>query len=173
MNEILAKKYAKAIFTRADSSEFLAHLSTLKAAMSVKKTKEILDSYDVSKEKKLEFLLSLIQKPSQAFINFLKLIAHNKRFELIPFITDELLKFKAFKEQNYTAKVYSQKPLSKDEMSELEKKLSTKFKVKLSLENDSSKDEGIKISLDELGYELAFSMQNLKSKMSEYILKTI
>lgn len=173
MNEILAKKYAKAIFTRPDSSEFLAHLSTLKAAMSVKKTKEILDSYDVSKEKKLEFLLSLIQKPSQAFINFLKLIAHNKRFELIPFITDELLKFKAFKEQNYTAKVYSQKPLSKDEMSELEKKLSTKFKVKLSLENDSSKDEGIKISLDELGYELAFSMQNLKSKMSEYILKTI
>ena len=58
-------------------------------------------------------------------------------------------------------------------MSELEKKLSTKFKVTVKLENDLSKDDGIKISLDELGYEIAFSVQNLKSKMSEYILKTI
>ena len=173
MNEILAKRYAKAIFTRKDSEEFLTHLSLLKAAMSVKKTREILDSYEIEREKKLQFLLSLVQNESKAFINFLKIIALNNRFDLIPLITDELLKFKAFKEQSFVAKIYSQKELSKEEMSELEKKLSTKFKVTVKLENDLSKDNGIKISLDELGYEIAFSVQNLKSKMSEYILKTI
>ena len=70
--------------------------------------------------------------------------------------------------------VHSPKALHKKELDELEKKLSQKFKLTIRLRNETNAaTQGIKISLDELGYELGFSMQALKSKMSEYILKTL
>ena len=33
--------------------------------------------------------------------------------------------------------------------------------------------DGVKIALEELGYELSFSMKTLQNKLSEFILKTI
>lgn len=173
MNEILAKRYAKAIFSRKDSEEFFTHLCLLTEAFKLDKTRKILDSYELSSQKKLDFLLSLLQNPSNAFVNFLKVIAKNQRFNLIPFIMKELASQKAFKEQKFTAKIYSLKLLNDKEIAELKEKLVNKFKVDISLESIQSQDEGIRIDLDELGYEIAFSTKNLKSKMSEYILKTI
>ncbi|MFK0439523.1 ATP F0F1 synthase subunit delta, partial [Campylobacter jejuni] len=39
--------------------------------------------------------------------------------------------------------------------------------------NKISQDDSVKIELEELGYELSFSMKALQNKLNEYILKII
>ncbi|EAL7206984.1 ATP F0F1 synthase subunit delta, partial [Campylobacter coli] len=75
MNDLIAKRYAKAIALRADISEFYDNLSVLSSAFASPKFKNIIESNQIQKEKKLEFVISLIEKASPSFNNFLKLLA--------------------------------------------------------------------------------------------------
>lgn len=173
MDNLIAKKYAKAILTRKDSNDFYELLSSVVPAFSLEKFKLILGSNELTKEQKFEFVASLFQKAKPNLVNFLKLLAQNSRLALIPQIAEELRKQKALKEQIYSGIIYSKKALKKDELANFEEKLSKKFGVSVKLSNQITDTQGIKMSLDELGYELSFSMQSLQSKMSEYILKTL
>ncbi|CAG9960221.1 F0F1 ATP synthase subunit delta, partial [Campylobacter lari] len=111
--------------------------------------------------------------PSDAFKNFINLIVDNKREMLIPEITKELSEQKASKENTFLGQVYSKEKLSEEEIKNLEEKLSLKFNAKIRLDSKISDNDSVKISLDGLGYEISFSMQSLKAKMNEYILKAI
>ncbi|WP_297193529.1 F0F1 ATP synthase subunit delta [uncultured Campylobacter sp.] len=173
MNDLLAKRYAKAILSRNDSDEFYEFLSSVNTAFSLPKFKEILNSYELKKDKKLELILSFFKELKPSFVNFLKILTQNSRLYLIPFVLEELRKQKALKEQIYSGIVFSKNEVDSSKLLELEKALSKKFAVNIKLTNKLSKDSGVKISLDELGYEISFSMQNLQMKMSDYILKTM
>lgn len=173
MNDLVAKRYAKAILAQKNADEFYELLSGIVPAFCLEKFKLILASSELSKDDKFKFIGSFFDKAKPNFLNFLKILALNSRLGLIPQIFDELKRQKALKEQIYEGVVFSQKALAKKELDELEKKLSQKFKVSIRLKNEVSKTQGIKISLDELGYELGFSMNSLKIKMSEFILKSI
>ncbi len=173
MDNLVAKRYAKAILAQKNADEFYELLSTLSAAFGQEKFRLILGSNELDKQKKLEFVRSLFEKPKANFVNFLQILALNSRLDLIPQIFAELKRQKALKEQIYGGVVFSQKPLDKKALAQLEKKLSDKFKVSIKLANETSEAKGIRISLDELGYELGFSMDSLKAKMSEFILKNL
>ncbi|TQR61385.1 F0F1 ATP synthase subunit delta [Campylobacter troglodytis] len=173
MEDLIAKKYAKAILTRNDANEFYELMLKLVPAFSLDKFKLILNSYDIKKEEKLNIIMSFFEKTTPNFTNFIRLLAHNSRLNLIPQIVEELRKQKALKEQLYSGTVFSQDSISLDKITELEQKLSKKFNVSIKLDNQITNMQGIKISLDELGYEISFSMQGLKTKMSDYILKTL
>lgn len=173
MDNLIAKKYAQAILTRKDANDFYELLQGVAGAFKFEKMQLILGSNELKKEDKFEFVLSLFQKPKANFVNFLKLLAQNSRLGLIPQIAEELGKQKALKEGIYSGTIFSKKALKKDELANLEQKLGKKFGVSIKLSNQTTDTQGIKMSLDELGYELSFSMQSLKSKMSEYILKTL
>lgn len=173
MESLIAKKYAKAILTRKDANEFYELLLNIVPAFSLDKFKLILGSNELKKEDKLQFISSFFQSAQPNFINFLKLLAQNSRLNLIPQIVKELGRQKALKEQIYSGTIFSEKSINKNELASLEQKLSKKFNVSVKLNNQITNTQGIKISLDELGYELSFSMQSLKSKMSDYILKTL
>ena len=173
MDNLIAKKYAQAILTRKDANEFYELLQGVAGAFKFEKMQLILGSNELSKEKKFEFVLSFFQKPKPNFVNFLNLLAQNSRLTLIPQIAEELRKQKALKEGIYSGTIYSNKALKKDEITNLEQKLGKKFGVSIKLESQITDTQGIKMSLDELGYELSFSMQSLKTKMSEFILKTL
>ncbi|HEF9483260.1 TPA: F0F1 ATP synthase subunit delta [Campylobacter coli] len=173
MNDLIAKRYAKAIALRADISEFYDNLSILSSVFASPKFKNIIESNQIQKEKKLEFVISLIEKASPSFNNFLKLLAENSRLSCIPQIAKELERQKSFKENIFLGTVYSKEVLSEDNIKELENRLSAKFGVKIKLQNKVGLNEGVKISLEELGYEISFSMKALQNKMSEYILKII
>lgn len=173
MDDLIAKKYAKAILARADANEFYEFLLGVVPAFSLDKFKLILNSYELKKEQKLDVIMSFFQKTTPKFTNFIKLLAQNSRLSLIPQITEELRKQKALKEQIYSGIIFSEEAVKQDKITELEQRLSKKFKVSVKLSNQIAKTQGIKISLDELGYEISFSMQGLKTKMSEYILKTL
>ncbi|WP_281527057.1 F0F1 ATP synthase subunit delta, partial [Campylobacter avium] len=104
---------------------------------------------------------------------FLKILLHNSRLALIPDIVLELKRQKALKEQIYSGIVYSKDSIEASKIKKLEESLSKKFAVNIKLDNKTAQDSGVKISLDELGYEISFSMQTFKTKISDYILKTI
>ncbi|WP_257928559.1 ATP synthase, F1 complex, delta subunit [Campylobacter lari] len=173
MESVIAKTYAKAILERNDFEDFYSNLLELSSAFASNKFIGILNSYQIKQEKKLEFILSLLDNPSDAFKNFINLIVDNKREMLIPEITKELSERKALKENTFLGQVYSKEQLSEEEVRNLEEKLSVKFNAKIRLDSKVSDNDGVKISLDGLGYEISFSMQSLKAKMNEYILKAI
>ena len=173
MDNLVAKRYAKAILAQKNADEFYELLSAVAPAFGQEKFRLILGSNELDKQKKLDFVRSLFDKPKANFVNFLQLLAQNSRLDLIPQILRELARQKALKEQIYQGVVFSQKLLDKKALAQLEKKLSDKFKVSIKLANETSEAKGIKISLDELGYELGFSMDSLKTKMSEFILKNL
>lgn len=172
MHSTIAKRYAKAISLDQNHEDLEQGLRTLASAFKDAKFLKIIASYDLSKDKKIEFLLSLLTatKPLQ---NLITILAYNSRLGLIPLIVEELNKARALKEGSYLGVIYSKETLTQDEISRFEKNLSQKFQANIKLENKINKTNGIKIALDELGYELSFSMQSLRAKMSDYILKTI
>ncbi|ACM63555.1 F0F1 ATP synthase subunit delta [Campylobacter lari] len=173
MEKVIAKTYAKAILERNDFENFYSNLLELSSAFASNKFIDILNSYEIKQDKKLELILSLLDNPSDAFKNFINLIVDNKREMLIPEITKELSEQKASKENTFLGQVYSKEKLSEEEIKNLEEKLSLKFNAKIRLDSKISDNDSVKISLDGLGYEISFSMQSLKAKMNEYILKAI
>ncbi|MCR6571154.1 F0F1 ATP synthase subunit delta [Campylobacter insulaenigrae] len=173
MDNIIAKVYAKAVLSRGDFEDFYSKLLILSSAFGSSKFLDILNSYDIKQEQKLNFLFSLVDNPTQAFKNFIALIVSNSRENLIPQITKELSEQKALKDNIFLGKIYSKEALSEYEIKNLEDKLSQKFNAKIRLDSKINDNDGVKISLDTLGYEISFSMQNLKAKMNEYILKAI
>ncbi|EGJ2904070.1 F0F1 ATP synthase subunit delta [Campylobacter lari] len=173
MEKVIAKTYAKAILERNDFENFYSNLLELSSAFASNKFIDILNSYEIKQDKKLELILSLLDNPCDAFKNFINLIVDNKREMLIPEITKELSEQKASKENTFLGQVYSKEKLSEEEIKNLEEKLSLKFNAKIRLDSKISDNDSVKISLDGLGYEISFSMQSLKAKMNEYILKAI
>lgn len=55
----------------------------------------------------------------------------------------------------------------------MEENFSKKFNSKIKLDGSKSDYNGVKVELDDLGVEVNFSIDRLKSQMSEYILKAI
>ena len=152
--DMVAKKYAKAIALRADAGEFYENLRLLISAFTLSKFRIIVESAEVNKERKLELIQSFFEK-------------------LSPQIVEDLERQNAFKENIFLGVVYVSEKLDDESLRELEARLSAKFNVKVKLRMQIAQIDGVKIALEELGYELSFSMKTLQNKLSEFILKTI
>ncbi|MBZ7946506.1 F0F1 ATP synthase subunit delta [Campylobacter sp. RM9939] len=173
MNNLIAKKYAKAIIERTDMEDFYYRLSVLNSAFCMPKFKDIINSNQIQKDKKLDLLNSFFEKINPNFINFLKILLKNSRLNHIPQIFKELQRQRALKENICQGIIYSKETLNDDKIKELENKLNLKLNTKIKLKNEISQNDGIKIYLEELGYEIAFSIKAFQNKISEYILKII
>lgn len=173
MQTLIAKKYAKAILARDDFESFYQGLNLILQGFENEKFRLIVESCELKKSDKLELILSFFDEIKPSFKNFIKLLVQNSRLNIISDIVSELSRQKALQENVYLGIVFSPNPLQKKELDELEKSLSKKFQASIKLENQIGQDQGVKVSLQELGYELSFSMQSLENKMSDYILKTL
>lgn len=173
MKTLIAKKYARAIVSRVDKQEFYENLCFLASAFNDTKFKTLIESNQITKEKKLEFISSFFEKINPKFQNFIKLLINNSRLDCIPQIAKELEREKSFQENVFLGVVYTAQVLEQAQIKSLEERLSSKFNVKIKLKNEASGNDKVKISLEELGYEISFSMQTLQKKMSEFILKII
>ena len=76
-------------------------------------------------------------------------------------------------DNKYLGKIYSDREIDAAKIKDLEEKISKKFNADIKLEPVKSELEGIKIEIEDLGFEISFSIDRLKQKMSEYILKAI
>lgn len=167
------EKYSSIIMDRKDREEFLANLEILSYAFKDNRVLEIIKAVDVSFDRKVDFLISLLQNAKQEFINFLKVLALNARLELIPIIYDNLVKKIALQDNICYGVIYSKEKILEDDIKLYEDKLSKRFLKSIKLKNTISNKDEIRVYIEDLGYEITVSNDTLKEKLKQYIIKVI
>ncbi|MGA1933489.1 F0F1 ATP synthase subunit delta [Arcobacter sp. YIC-464] len=176
MNDLIAKRYVKALVDGRDSKaiqSLSANLNTISTAYADEKFNSIVSSPEVSDSKKVELVLSLVKKADDTLTNFVKLLGEKRRLTILPDIASELNVQIAKLNNEYVGVVYTNQELSKDYVSSIEKQFSKKFDVNLSLSQNVCDYDGIKVDIDGLGVEISFSKERLKSQMIDHILKAV
>ena len=176
MNDLIAKKYVKALVDGRDAKSITSvsnNLNSISSAFSNDKFNSIISSPEVNDSSKVELVISLVKKADKTLTNFVKLLGEKRRLELLPFIADELNVQIAKMNNTYVGVVYTNQELSSDYVSSIESQFSKKFDVKLSLSQNVCDYDGIKVDIDGLGVEISFSKERLKAQMIDHILQAV
>lgn len=176
MNDLVAKRYVKALLDGKDAATANAIFNEIKevsTAFADEKFVAIISSVEVKDSAKAELVISLIDNCSEGVENLIKLLGSKKRLNIIPFIVDELQAQMAAMNNSYEGVVYTNNELSGNYISSIEEQFSKKFDVKLSLTQNVCDYDGIKVDIDGLGVEISFSKDRLKSQMINHILKAV
>lgn len=176
MKDIIAKKYVNALIKSCEKKELdsiFASLGEIATANASEKFHNIITSPDLTCEQKEQFILSLSENTNKKFINFIKLLAQNDRLSLINSIEKELRYQISLQNNLYEGEITSNFEISADQIAQLQCSLSAKFDANVKLSTSKRDYAGIKIELDDLGVEVSFSLDRLKSQMVEHILKAI
>ena len=176
MSSLIAKKYVNALMKSCSDLEINSvekSINEISNAFSSVKFNNIILSPDLSSEKKEEFLLSLVDNGEVKSSNFIKLLAVNNRLDLIPSISKELKYQISIKNNSYEGEIISNFEISQEQIAKLEDNFSKKFSAQIKLNSIVSDYPGVKIQLDDLGVEVSFSLDRLKSQMVEHILKAV
>ena len=176
MKGIIAKKYVNALIDSCSDSEINTiekSISEISSAFASSKFNNIILSPDLSADKKEEFVLSLIENSDGKIGNFIKLLTLNDRLTLIPAIAKELKYQISLKNNSYEGEIVSNFEIGKEQVAKLEENFSKKFSADIKLKAIVSDYSGVKIQLDDLGAEVSFSLDRLKSQMVEHILKAV
>jgi len=171
MVDVVVYKYVNALFSEKDNLDIANSLSIIAEAFKDEKFSEIISSYEVSKDKKVEILASL--SDNKYVQNLIKLLAAKNRLNLIPQIALTLNKKIKISNNIYDGVVYSSEPLTKEELKDIENKFSQKFQIDLTLSNESGKYDGIKVAIEDLGVEVGFSKNLIQSQLKDFILKAV
>ncbi|MEA3354593.1 MAG: F0F1 ATP synthase subunit delta, partial [Campylobacterota bacterium] len=176
MVELVAKRYVKALMSKRDNeslSSIFNELKSISTAFGDKKFLSIITSTEVSKDKKVELILSFVDQCNDATKNLIKLLGDNNRLNVIPNIVSDLENELAVINNSYKGVIHTNVELSDDEVSKLNQQFSKKFDVELTLTQNICDYDGIKVDIDGLGVEVGFSKERLKSQMIEHILKAV
>ncbi len=176
MNDLIAKRYVKALLYGRDVESATAicnDLKTISSAFAEDKFISIVASSEVKNSDKVELVISFLENSVDDLKNFIKILGEKKRLNLIPEIVKELETRIAKMNNSYTGVVYTNKELSANYVSSIEAQFSKKFDVQLSLSQNICDYDGIKVDIDSLGVEISFSKQRLKSQMIDHILKAV
>lgn len=176
MKDLIAKRYVKALLDGrelASSTAILVELKEIASAYNENKFNEIISSSEVNVSQKVNFIVSLVVDCSDTTKNLVKLLASNKRLDIIPFIADELSAQIDVLNNTYTGVVFTNKELGNEYISSIEEKFSKKFEVNLTLKQNICDYDGIKVDIEGLGVEISFSKERLKSQMINHILKAV
>jgi F-type H+-transporting ATPase subunit delta len=176
MIEQVAKRYVKALMTQRDTDSLTSvynELLTIKPAFNDEKFVSILSTTDIAVADKVTLILSFLDNASSSVTNLVKLLGEKNRLDIIPEIVNSLAKELAVLNNSYTGIVYTNKELSSVDMDKLNGQFSKKFNVNLELSQNICDYNGIKVDIDGLGCEIAFSKERLKSQMIDHILKAV
>lgn len=173
MNDLIAKRYVKALIDGRDSQSINVineKLNTICSAFADCKFSSIISSPEVADNAKVGLIISLVDGVDNVLGNFIKLLGEKRRLALLPFIANELNTQIAKMNNNYIGVIYTGQELSNDYVSSIEEQFSKKFDVKLSLSQNIGDYDGIKVDIDGLGVEISFSKDRLKSQLIDHIL---
>ena len=176
MNDLIAKRYVKALLDGRDVKSATAvydELKTISSAFAEEKFISIISSSEVKSSDKVNLVISFVENCGDDLKNLIKLLGANKRLNLIPDMVKELETQISKMNSTYTGVVYTNKKLTAKYVKDIEKQFSQKFNVKLSLSQDVCDYDGIKVDIDSLGVEISFSKDRLKSQMINHILKAV
>jgi F-type H+-transporting ATPase subunit delta len=177
MEELIAKRYIKAMRQSTENSEFESIsevFNGLALAFEDNKFIEIVLSPDVSTEAKRDILVNSVTKAGNSKIeNFLSLLAENGRISVIPAIAKEMKKELAREKNSFVGKVFSDSDIDAKAIDGLSSGLSKKVGSNIALEFIKSDYDGVKVEVEDLGIEIDFSKNRLNSQMINHILKAI
>ena len=176
MIDLVAKRYVKALMSERDTNELTSiykELKEISTAYNDEKFVVILSSTEVESSKKVELILSFVDKCSVTTSNLVKLLADNKRLDIIPSIVADLEGQLSVINNSYKGVIYTNEELSKGDVDALNSQFSQKFSVELNLTQNICDYDGVKVSIDGLGVEVGFAKSRLKSQMIDHILKAV
>ena len=177
MEELIAKKYTKALAQSVDAKSFKGMatvFSTLAESFKDEKFVNIIDNPYVNSSEKSDILLSAVKAvKSKEVDNFIKLLVENKRINIIPAIAEEMRKDLANATKTYEGVIYSNSKIDAKVITELSKGLSTKYDAKIKLVFIKDDFDGIKVNVEDLGIEINFSKSRINTQMIEHIIKAI
>jgi len=175
MEELIAKRYVKALKETAKDIKKVAEiLNILADAMSIKEVREFITSPLIPSEKKSELILSLLGDDADPIIvNFIKILAENKRLELIPVIAKVLNEDLRKASNKFEGIVESQENLDKNTIGELEKVLEQYSGAVIKLKQKKSNLDGLHVYVDDLGIEVNFSKTRVKEQLIDFIVRSI
>ncbi len=177
MNELIAKRYAKALMECSSSKELkaqLAALTALKKLLESPEVAELVASPLVSGEKKFELLVAPLKKKIDGKLyNLLHLMSEKGRLNLLPDLAD-ILAFELKKQSNrYEGIVEADDALEKAEIKRLEKILKKYSGAEIALEQINKKSDGLHVAVEDLGLELSVSKSRIKADLLDFIQKAL
>jgi len=175
MEELIAKRYATALSSVSkDIASVSEILNMLSEAMSDAEIMTVLNSPIVQAEKKTEMVLSALGKESDTVLtNFIKILGENKRLDLIPAIAKVLNADLQKAANKYEGVVKSANTLDKDELARLEETLGKYTGATISLTQEKTDLDGLRVSVEDLGIEVNFSKQRVKEQLIDFIKKSL
>jgi F-type H+-transporting ATPase subunit delta len=176
MEELIAKRYVKAlleVISTEQKASFAEVLGAISSLFSDKNIAEKINSPLISTDEKVAFILDAIPEDSISMVNFIKILGENDRLDLIPTIA-KILNQELQKEKNeYEGIVTSSSELGDAELAELENSLKTYTGSTIKLTQQKSNLDGIKVTVDDLGIEVNFSKQRVKEQLIDFITKSL
>ena len=177
MEELIAKKYIKAIKNSSDATTLksIAEVfSVLAKSFDDDKFVNIMNNPNVSSDDKSAILLESVKSLNLETVNNLvKLLVEKKRIFIIPALAEEFRKDLAHSSKNYTGVVYSDSNIDAKVMKDLSDGLSKKFNSTIVLDFIKTDFNGIKVDVEDLGIEIDFSKSRINTQMIEHIIKAI
>jgi len=170
------KKYVNALVktTTKDHLESLyLELLPLVELSKSEKYNLIISSPLVSKSKKVEFLIDILNIKDQKLKNLFKLISKNDKLKELPLMVALLKDIIANLTGNYKGYIYSQESLTESKVADIESKLSKKFGRNITLTQQTFDKEGIQVYVDSLNVEIAVYENDIKAKLIENIIRAI
>lgn len=178
MEELVAQRYANAILSNSDSnivSNCAKTLSVLSDALkSDKSFGDSLSSPLLSNDKKIAIIIDALDgKVDTLLSNLIKILGEKGRLNSIPaiskIINSELQKL----DNKYHGVVKSTKELGESELHDLENRLSSYTNSIITLSQEKSNIDGIKVVVDDLGIEVNFSKDRVKKELIDFISRAI
>ncbi len=175
MEELIAKRYAKALSESSDDVAGIAEvLNVLSEVINTKEVKNTLTSPIVESEKKTEMILSALGTDiDKVLINFIKILGENKRLDLIPAIAKVLNSDLQKISNNYEGVLKSNEKLDSSALTNLEETLKKYTGSTIKLTQEKSNLDGLRVSVDDLGIEVNFSKERVKEQLIDFIKKSL
>ena len=177
MEELIAKRYIKAIKNGADIETLKNMTSIFKAladSFNDEKFVQIINNPDVSKEQKEDILLSGVKAAESKDVdNLLKLLVEHNRISIIPAIAEVMRKEVASISKEYNGVIYSDSDIDEKVISDLSTGLGKKFDSTITLSFVKNDFNGIKVDVADLGVEINFSKSRINTQIIEHIVKAI
>ena len=177
MEELIAKKYIKALNTGSDLATMQSVcevFSVLADSFTDDKFVSIVANPHVNASDKYGILLDAVKSAqSEQINNLIKLLVENKRINIIPAIASELKKDIANSTKTYEGIIYSDSDIDAKVITELSNGLNNKFNSTITLTFIKNDFNGIKVEVVGLGIEINFSKDRIDSQMIEHIIKAI
>jgi F-type H+-transporting ATPase subunit delta len=177
MIELVAKRYAKALTDGSNNKQMDSYINVLDgiaSALSASKAKEIIASPLVSSSEKISWVIDSLGKGADpVLVKLIEVMGEKGRLGLIPSLVS-ILKFEKKKQSNsFVGRVESRNTLSDKELEKLEKALSVHSGATIKLDQIKSDLNGVKVEVEDLGLELSFSKDKVKTALLDYIQKAL